>query len=163
MLVEYIFFSDILIWRKRIGMMALKQDMSVLIPFLFLGLLFGFQDCMKNLIEDAADGPHVRGLVILVFNKRDFRWTIPSWAYMSSERPLLGSLLVAVFLELFGDGFVYLWGIFRFLEIFLADGVSQSASISGTFSKKALWQSSSYTKITNFDLAVAIDQNISGL
>ena len=94
MMVKLFFLIIFRVWLQRIAVATFKKDVV---------LFFGFYTCMDEFIDWAAKTPHVRGLIVLMLNQRNFRSTIPPGADMAWKTPFLGQLLLAHLSNFFSD------------------------------------------------------------
>ena len=131
----------------------------MVVSLLFV-LSYGFQGSQSKLGEDAADAPHVRGLVVLALDQRNLWRTVPSGANMARKRALLVSKSLVLNYKLLGDRFIDQALLLGCFTIMFADVLSDSTSVSRALSYKALWKRSRYSIITNLDLTVLVDQDI---
>ena len=74
--------SLLLAWRKREAITAREKCLHSGIAFIFLGAI-------DQLVEAAANAPHIGGKVVLFFQERDLRRSVPSRAHVVREAPFL--------------------------------------------------------------------------
>ena len=154
----FLVINTIFFRRKRITVATREKHVSLLIMPILFGLLFWFHYSMKDLVEDAAETPHVWGLVILLLNQWDFWRTILSGTYMTSKGSFLRALAVPPVYKLFWD-FLFHLELIKVIHkfwIIIANGISNPTRVSRTFTVMALRQCTRNTEITNLNLAILI-------
>lgn len=80
----------LVLWTQREATVALEEEPDVLelvVEVLGIGLLVKLVH--DQFVEDATEAPHVRGLVILFFDDRDLRSSVPTRSHMEGHESLL--------------------------------------------------------------------------
>ena len=140
---------------------TLEQEAYVLkLSVILLFIVSVMNEVLQQLKDDTAEAPHIRRLIVLLLNDRDFRCTVPSWANMQAHVSLLLLPSGPVFQQLgwnFGlHEFLSLPGVLAFEWVKQLIPASQSIQTLTC----ALRQTPSKPKITNFHVTLARQQNI---
>ena len=88
MLVKHLYLTSIWVWREWEAIPPFEEYMALLV-LLLRGLNLGFCSRVKHLEEDAPESPHVRSLVVLALDQRDFGCAVPPGSDMARKGPFL--------------------------------------------------------------------------
>lgn len=148
------------IWRQGIAAVAGEKGMSIRI-FWFFCFFWVLHYVMQELKKTTSQAPHVRSLIILLLNKWDLGWPIPSRAHVTGNRSFLLMSGFAIRTNLTSNFLPhFLIVMFFSSELFFHERIPEPSRTSWTLTRETFGQCSWISKITKLDLTVIINQNI---
>ena len=116
----------------------------------------------ENFVKNAPDGPHIRCLVVLDFQKGYFWGAVPSRADVARKAPLLTQQLFVLFIDFLGDCLLDFSSISCEVQTLMDDSFPHSKRTTRSFALQTFRQSSRNAEIANFDFTHRIYQNVVG-
>ena len=150
-------------WAQREARVAAEQEAHVLeLRLETLGVVLVAGQVHQQLVHDAAEAPHLGGLVVLLLYNRDLGRSVPARSYVQRHIAFLVLSSFAVFEQLLANQnllFRLRWKSF--------EGSDRSRVLSQLGRRHRIWvsgaalrQAPRQAEITDFDIAVGRQQNV---